>query len=151
MQASSLDKPIGYWIKKADDVLTDRIDAVQHRFGLNRLGWQLLHTICARPPLSTSILIELVSPFAPAPDVQTILASLKNQGLLVWDEHLDSVVGYTQAGLDLHDRCFQQQTLIRQQAMEDITNEQYALTVQTLQTIVHNLEHPRELAPAPSE
>lgn len=151
MHASPLDKPIGYWIKKADDVLTSHIDAVQQQFGLNRLSWQLLHTICTRPPLSVRILAELVAPFASAPDVQQVLTALLNQGLLTWDEHLDSVPVCTPPGQALHDRCLAQQTLIRQQAMEDVTNEQYALTVQTLQAIVHNLEQPREVQPSSLE
>ncbi|MEZ0608338.1 MarR family winged helix-turn-helix transcriptional regulator [Fibrella sp. WM1] len=151
MHASSLDKPIGYWIKKADDVLTSHIDAVQQQFGLTRLSWQLLHTICTRPPLSVRILAELVSPFAPVSDVQQVLAALTNQGLLTWDEHIDSVPVCTPSGVELHSRCFAQQTQIRQQAMEDITNEQYALTVQTLQAIVHNLEQLSETTPNSSE
>lgn len=145
MQPTPLDKPIGYWIKKADDVLTRSINDVQQQYGMTRLSWQLLHTICTHPPLTAATVADFVSPFASVAEVQTVLSAMINQGFLVWNNQLDSVPVCTQAGQELHDRCSAQQVVVRQQAMQDISNEQYALTVETLQAIVANLEQTPEL------
>ncbi len=43
--------PIGYWLKKADILLTEGIDKIQLQFGITKTGWQTLNTI-AQPPAS---------------------------------------------------------------------------------------------------
>ena len=54
--------PIGYLLKKADKLLTQKIDQLQAKFGLTRLSWQVLNSISEREVRSQSDLIELLNP-----------------------------------------------------------------------------------------
>lgn len=46
----------------------------------------------------------------------------------------------TEKGKDLYQTCFQKQKVFRQKAMENITEQLYLQTIETLEKIIDNLE-----------
>ncbi|PSR54968.1 hypothetical protein AHMF7605_16385 [Adhaeribacter arboris] len=134
MQAKNL--PIGYWIKQADTLLTQGIDALQSSLGLTRLKWQMLHTIREKEPIHTNELTALLKPFAEKSVLETTLEALKQDSLILEKEEPLSL---TAKGITLHAVCFEQQKTFRQKAMAGITEQQYEQTVATLQKIAENL------------
>lgn len=129
--------PIGYWIKKADQLLTEGIDRVQAQFGLSRTGWQVLNAIKENGNNTKEGLIVLMKPFAGVADVEKVLEQLGQEGLI---EHQQGPYSLTQKGLERHETCLAGQKDFRLRCMKDISGQAYETTVSTLRKMVENLE-----------
>ena len=140
MKQAQKNVPIGFWIRKADELLTRNMDQVHQEADLTRLGWQLLHTIQDRGISQASELLAMVSPFASESEAKEVLASLTKRELLHWDAHTEGTVGLTLQGEQFYRECWEKQQLIRQKARDGIGETDYQITLQTLQKIVSNLE-----------
>lgn len=127
--------PIGYWLKKADALLTDGIDEVQAEFGLSRTEWQVLNTLADTPDIPHATLLAVMRPFIEETQLDTILNKFKTSGLLDGKVpcHLSA------EGAQLHSECLTQQTEFRQKAMRGISEQEYELTLRTLAKLVDNL------------
>lgn len=132
--------PIGYWLKKADELLTARIDEVQKANGLSRTEWQILNSLYEMSTASRSQIIELLSPFADAGRLGSTIDVLVDRGLIEED---DKSLRLTDRGRNLHATALEVQIKIRQQAVQGITEADYVTTVRVLQQIVSNLETSR--------
>lgn len=130
--------PIGYWLKKADQLLTARIDEAQQVNGVTRLEWQLLNTLHERGSASFEHLAAALHPFADAPALVEALERL------VQREAVESSPGtpeyrLTPSGGRLHAAAAASQDALRRRAMEGISENDYATAVRVLQRIVQNL------------
>ena len=45
MPGSPVDRPIGWWVKELDRLLTEALDTTLEQESLNRTGWQVLNTV----------------------------------------------------------------------------------------------------------
>lgn len=136
---SSPDLPIGYWLKKADMLLTEHIDEVQRGCGLNRLDWQILSLVQERPRIQRIELIELLSVFGSDQVIESRLELLNvNNLLIVTDE---SIYELSERGQDVYQRAHQGQQEVRQRAIENISEEDHLITLQVLQKLVTNLDN----------
>lgn len=135
MQQNKL--PIGYWIKQADELLTTKIDEIHASFGLTRTAWQILNTIGDRELIERSELADFMSVFVHAKPLDDIIETLQTSGLVKEHEHKLSL---TEKGKDQYSACFEKQKIFRQRAMSGISEEEYKVTVLTLQAIVENIK-----------
>ena len=135
---SSLDLPIGYWLEKANTLLSEHIDAVLRTCGLNRLDWQILSLVQERPRIQRIELIELLSMFGGDQIIESRLELLNvNNLLIVTDE---SIYELSERGQDIYQRAHQDQHEVRQRAVEGIGDEEHRITLQALQRLVTNLD-----------
>jgi hypothetical protein len=78
--------PIGYWIRRADQLLTASIDKAQKANGLSRTDWQILNALYE---LGSAVTIdELATPMRPfldAPSLHEAVTSLDERGLVTED------------------------------------------------------------------
>jgi hypothetical protein len=116
------------------------IDKTHQQAHLSRVGWQLMHTVSTQPSQAAVSIAEIVSVFATTSEVYKLLGSLTYSGYLSWNREEDGLVTVTSAGEQFHERCLAEQKKIRQRAVQDISEEQYTITIQTLQKMVSNLE-----------
>lgn len=65
--------PIGYWIKKLDELLTNGINEIQAALKMTRTEWQILNSIHEKALIAKSELTNLMKPFAGDDMVQNIL------------------------------------------------------------------------------
>lgn len=131
--------PIGYWLKKADEVLTSRINAAQEANGLTRTEWQILNVLHETSSASRSQIIELLSPFRDADALGSTIDALIDRGLVEATETETRQLRLTAQGRDLHATALAVQKKIRQQAVQGIREADYGTTIQVLQQIVNNL------------
>ncbi len=131
--------PIGYWLKRADELLTKGIDKIQSSNGLSRTNWQILNAIEKMGITSQDKIVETLHPFA---DPATIVNSIKNliKKELVTESTNDNYK-LTQAGSDLYGRALRKQKEFRGRAGKGITKEEYAVTIEVLKKLVDNLEN----------
>lgn len=127
--------PIGYYLKKTDNLLTEGINQVHKALGITRTDWQILNSINENVQLDRRELGNLISEFASEGAINEAISVLI-------DRHLIQDSGYfslTDKGRDLYQTCLQKQKEFRQKAMKDISEQEYFQTIATLEKIIHNL------------
>lgn len=128
--------PAGYWIRKADELLTHSIDDIQSSFGITRTGWQILHYIDENGFADKSELAEVIRPFAASGIFEEMLKKFEAEELISID---NSKINLTQKGLQLYAGCLEQQTIFRQKVMSGISEHDYEIVISTLQKMVNNM------------
>lgn len=128
-------QPIGYWIKKADLLLTEGINSIHARLGITRTAWQVLNTIAQNAGISKTKLIETITPFSDEGSTIQIIAALQDKN---WISETDTYT-LTEAGKQVHADCMKRQQEFRIKAMNNISEEEYKITMKTLIQLVKNL------------
>ena len=136
-RAEQQQRPIGYWLRRADELLTSRIDAAQRENGLTRLGWQILNVVREGDEVGPDDVVSTLSPFAPAAEIHSTLASLRDHGILAESRGRFRI---TEPGSDLYRRALTAQQAIREAAFDGIEREEYETTLRVLRRLVDNLE-----------
>src|SRR5262245_34373275 len=130
--------PIGYWLKRADELLTRRIDEAQRSNGLTRLAWQVLNAVHEAETARRADPVDRLRPFADAATLDSILLELVSRQLLSGSE--SAVFDLTPAGIELFEKALAAQLAVRQQAMTGVADDEYAAVVSVLERLVANLE-----------
>lgn len=130
--------PIGYWLKKADEMLTVRINEAQKANGLSRTDWQVLNVLHEAVTATREQLAEPLRPFADTGSLDEVIERLVRRGLI---EGGDSAAGYrlTGQGRRVHQAALDLQKEVRQQAVRGVSEADYLTTVRVLQRLVENL------------
>ena len=136
-------RPLGYWLKAADEALTRAIDAAHQADGITRLQWQVLHTIQQTEPTPLPALMTAVRHFGPLDQIPELLEEFDTRGWIVTT--VSGPRGLTRFGLTLegrahHDALLTRQEAIRRRTMVGISPEEYAVVLRVLERVVRNLE-----------
>lgn len=131
--------PIGYWLRRADELLTARIGEAQHDNGLSRLDWQALNVVHDAGSPNAGHVASTLSPFASAVEGSNVLRSLAGRGLV--HQKASGEYELTTAGSLLYEKALSAQKEVRFQATLGIGEDEYRATVTVLQRLVKNLEH----------
>lgn len=134
--------PIGYWLKQADNLLTEQIDKAQAIHGVSRSDWQVLNVLKEIGSASRERIFETMHTFLDASNFNNIITHLIERG---WIEQRKVTTTdmeefqLTREGQRQHEVIFATQKEVRQRAMEGISQEEYATVIRVLQRIVRNL------------
>ena len=129
--------PIGYWLKRADDLLTARIDEAQRENGLARLDWQALNVVRDADGAEPAHVADTLSPFASASEVVGVLDALCRCGLLV---EKGGHVRLSASGVETYNRALASQKAVREGAFAGVERSDYETTMNVLRRLVENLE-----------
>ncbi|HEX7089496.1 MAG TPA: MarR family winged helix-turn-helix transcriptional regulator [Longimicrobiales bacterium] len=129
--------PIGYWLKRADELLTQRIDEAQRSNGLTRLEWQALNVIRGRAGVRREEIAHVLRPFAGAAEVDEAIGRLAARGAVGGPP--EDGFELTPAGAELYEKALAVQQSVRQRAVAGISEAEYATTMAVLQRLVANL------------
>lgn len=132
------EQPIGYWIRRADDLLTSRIDEAQRVSGLTRLAWQILNLLQKEHAATAEHLSATLRPFADPEQVRAVLDDFSRCGLV--ETAPDGRHRLTTVGVDLHERALASQRAVRHRAMAGISEPDYLTTLAVLRRLVETLE-----------
>jgi len=133
--------PIGYWLKKADEVLTSRINEVQDANGLDRTEWQILNLLHEVSACTQDRVCEVLRPFADADSLKATLERLVSRGFVEGNGSQTDAFRLTDQGRHVHSVALETQKKIRQQAVQGISEAEYVTTVSVLQRLIANLTH----------
>ena len=128
-------KPIGYNLKKADNLLTDGINRIHSELGITRLDWQILNTIHEATSAGRSAELTMLGAFASPESLDRAITALQSKGLISQHEPLS----LTEHGRELHTSALQKQLAFRNQAMTGISEEAYLTVITTLEKLINNL------------
>jgi hypothetical protein len=130
--------PIGYWLERADELLTARIDEAQRENGPTRLSWQVINVVHERGMVTGGEVAVILRPFAEGAAVNEVLADLAEGGVL--DRTAGGGFDVTPAGTELYTRALAAQLEVRQRAVAGIGEAAFETTVRVVQRLVANLE-----------
>jgi DNA-binding MarR family transcriptional regulator len=136
---TNLKLPIGYWLKQADEVLTEQINQAQAVHGVSRTEWQILNLLKENGRTTGEQLFDTMRTFVNRRKFQEIIRRLIERGWID-AEVASGELQLTEAGQRHHERIFTTQKEVRQRAMQGIGQDEYATTIQVLQQIIKNLD-----------
>ena len=131
--------PIGYWLKQADNLLTEQINRAQAANGVSRFDWQVLNLLYESGGAGKERLFEHMQTFVAAADFEAIIAHLKEQRWVEQSQNSSAALQLTETGQQQHKAILTQQKAIRERAMQGISTEEYGIAISVLQRIVNNL------------
>jgi DNA-binding MarR family transcriptional regulator len=133
--------PIGYWLKHADEVITDHIDRVLSDNGFTRFRWQVLNIVYQAGTITRGGIFDTMQTFIDARQLDEIVDEFAEEGWLVKLGEGDAAqLTLTEAGEAKRETIFELQSEVRRQAMQGISEREYAAVIDVLQRIVKNLE-----------
>lgn len=130
--------PIGYYLKRADELLTQQINRAQNENQLNRLDWQLMNIVCKNKQATRSEIQQTLKSFADTATIEQALQQLITREL-VRAKDLQCFT-LTDSGEKIYHQALIRQQAVRQQTMAGISENDYAVTLSVLQKLVENLE-----------
>ncbi len=134
--------PIGYWLKQADNLLTEQINKAQAANGVSRFDWQVLNMLKETGSASRERIVETMRAFVDAHNFDEIMTRLIARG---WVEQSKvsktdtEEFQLTEDGRHQHEVIFAVQKKVRERAMQGISEEEYTTVIRVLQRIVSNL------------
>lgn len=134
----ALRRPIGWWLKEADDRLEAAFDARLRGRGINRRGWQVLASVARAPVRRTDLVADLAT-FDPAPAVERVVADLHARG---WLEDDDGLLRLTAAGEQEQRELAAEVDAVRAQVAAALPAEDYVTLVRLLARLVDAFPHP---------
>jgi len=140
MEPQEKNLPIGYWLQKGSNLLTDKIAQAHQSVNLSRTDWQIMHTIKEHDKISFEGLTQIMAVFADAKEIQETLHRFSTHNIISYADATAPVICLTPAGNLLHQECLTRQKQIRQKVMAGISESDYQLVIKTLQKLVANLE-----------
>lgn len=132
--------PIGYWIKKADELLTLRINEAQQENGLSRLEWLVLNVVHERGSASFQSIADALSPFSDSAALVEAIERFVQREVFESEGAGSTAYRLTSAGRRLHAAALRSQERLRTRAFDGISEDEYTATIRVLQRVVKNLE-----------
>jgi DNA-binding MarR family transcriptional regulator len=142
----SADRPIGYWLKKLNNLIDAEFERQLGEASLSRRQWQVLNLI-EDGPRSVPELESELEPFlrdalqdlAEAQDLEGALSGLVTRG---WAESMDNIVSLTETGQAQFGLLKARVAELRQALTAGISAEEYQATIDVLARMAANLESP---------
>lgn len=136
-------QPIGYWLNRADQALTERMNLILQTHGLTRVGWQVLNVLRSETGQPEAQVFDVLQANASRTALSETIAHLSAKGWIVRvDDPADApapILKLTHTGRDHHARVQEPITQFRQQSLRGITAEEYQLAIGVLERIIQNV------------
>ena len=130
--------PVGYWLRRVDELLTEHSNAALAERGFTRLRWQLLNSVAEAGTLGREQLHGTLAPFAGPDELDALAAGLAEAGWVVTSQ-VDGGLTITDAGREERERLLQLQQAVRSRAFAGVSAEEYAALINVLQRVAQNL------------
>ena len=129
-------KPIGFYLKKVDELLSKGIDAVQSEFGISRFEWQILNVLKTNPSGHDEIAKEL-APFIGQNNLDDTLTGFINKSFIGLN---GANYKLTTEGENIFTNALEKQKIFREKSMKNVPAKGYQTTIKTLEQIINNLK-----------
>ena len=127
--------PLGYYLKKADNLLTEGINDIHKEHGIDRTQWQILNSLNENDSIDRNKIIDVLITFADKETISNTIEKMINSELIKEDGQLK----LTEKGTDVFNTCFQKQKGFRHKSMNNLSEQEYLQTITTLEKISANL------------
>lgn len=137
MNSNESNMPIGAWIRICDQVFSNiqRKTSVNGTF--NRIEWQFLDFVKQHNKVSKNEILEYLSFFD---NEQYIVSTIDRFTREEFTTSEGEYIQLSHKGLSVHAELTEVQERVKKQSMKEIPEEDYRITIQTLQKIIGNLK-----------
>ena len=137
----AMQRPIGYWLKHVDELITKQSDQVLSAKGFTRHRWQVLNTVYEAGTVTKRDVFTTMKTFIDARQLDEIIDGFAKDGLLVKQgAGYAAELALTEAGRAERETILKLQSEVRRRAVQGITEEEYAMVIDVLQRMARNLE-----------
>ncbi|MBM7843024.1 hypothetical protein [Herpetosiphon giganteus] len=137
-------KPIGFWLKEADQAITAWLDRAVAQFGLSRLAWQLLNLVQQQQPVRLDSVQSISAVLADQATLRmTVTVLVEQHWLAAPIDHTDLMACELTINPAALERFAAVTRLVheqRAQLMRQITPEAYQTTLNVLAQLIKNAE-----------
>lgn len=137
-------KPIGFWLKEADQAISECFDQTVTTFGLSRLGWQILNLVQQAQTVRLVSVQPITSILTDSTTLRTTIEALIEQTWLTVTTYqadlLDCELAIHPAAIDRFAELTSLVHGLRQQLMRQITPDEYQTTIRVLAQMIKNAE-----------
>ncbi|HEY9261343.1 hypothetical protein [Chitinophaga sp.] len=128
--------PIGWYLKEADSLITQYINAAFESFGLNRFHWQVLKQIDKHGKISKALFYHQVSRFLSESELEEILATLVSREWILQEGDMYS---FTATGKSEFENISALQDKNHEKILAGTTTDEYLATINFLEIIIKNM------------
>lgn len=137
MDNSFNEKPIGAWVREADDTFSRLVRKTLNYGVFNRIDWQLLNFIHEKETVAQEDIHELLLFFTTRKDIDKVIKRFEKEGLTM---RTGSQISITKKGEAAYHEALTIQEEIKRKAMIGVSAEQYNTTIKTLKAVMDNLK-----------
>jgi DNA-binding MarR family transcriptional regulator len=130
-------RPIGWWVKRLDELLEQVVDHALADDGLSRRHWQVLHAL-GPGGMHERDLGGTLAPFGGAVELPPVLTELTGRGWVT--RGAGGRLEHTAAGRAADERLLGRIAALRRQVTDGLSAEEYERTVAALARMVGNVE-----------
>jgi DNA-binding MarR family transcriptional regulator len=132
-----LERPLGYWLKLVDGLISQQFEAIVEEHGVTRRQWQVLNLL-ADAPHRLPELAEALKPFVEGAEepLEAEVDELVGSG---WVDDGGGLLSITERGRASLLTISEIVARNREQISQGIPEEEYATTVDVLQRMARNL------------
>ncbi|QKG19122.1 MarR family winged helix-turn-helix transcriptional regulator [Actinomadura verrucosospora] len=139
-------KPIGYWLNRTDQALTDHMDRMLAEFGLTRLAWQVLNAVQDATETTDGDVLKMLAANADVPALTAAIDTVLTGG---WASRpAQDRLALTPQGVHRLAGVAERVEAFRALSMTGISMDEYRTTVSVLERMTHNLETTATPGPA---
>lgn len=138
------EKPIGYWLKEADKLITAKVNENLAKYNLTRFHWQVLNTIKNKDTVTKEEIFQLLQNFIDENQLQQILNDFSSRNWIIQREDgklNQSFIQMTEEGNRSFKEILEAQQKTRKQLFEGLTMEDYETTIRVLKQVVENAKN----------
>lgn len=128
--------PIGWYLKEADSLITQYMNAAFEAFGIGRFHWQVMKNIDTHIKISKALYYHQVSRFLSEAELEEILQSLVSRN---WVQQNEDMYSFTPTGKTKFDEIAANQQGNHEKILTGTTTEEYLSTINFLETIIKNM------------
>ncbi|WP_212005203.1 MarR family winged helix-turn-helix transcriptional regulator [Chitinophaga sp. HK235] len=130
-------KPIGWYLKEADSLITATFNSTFESMDLTRFHWQVLKNISTHGSISLNEYYPQVARFITPETLQEIVDMLTTRG---WITFQDNICRFTHTGAEAFADMAARQQKVQEKMLEGTRPEDYTHTILFLDKIIQNLK-----------
>lgn len=128
--------PIGWYLKEADSLITQYMNASFETIGITRFQWQVMKHIDTHEKISKALYYHQVSRFLTEPELEEILTSLQSRN---WIQQEGDMYSFTSTGQTAFANISNTQQENHAKILTGTTTDEYLATINFLETIIRNM------------
>lgn len=128
--------PIGWYLKEADSLITQYMNAAFEAYGIDRFQWQIMKNIDMHEKISKALYYHQVSRFLSEAELEEKLQSLISRN---WVQQDKDMYSFTPTGKTKFDEIAANQQGNHEKILTGTTTDEYLATINFLETIIKNM------------
>lgn len=132
--------PMGYWLKQADEAISQGVVQALGRYGITPSHWRVLDNLQESGVIPRNQLFECLQPYFDSAQLSEIIGDFITLGWLKRREERGYIqLELTVAGRHAYERITLLQNQARKRAIRGVSAQEYETMMRVLQRIVTNL------------